>query len=171
MKKFILAIFVVSVGVVIFAVRLRAEGIREGKWSMTMVTKMGGMEEETAKMNKEMENMSPEDAAIMKQMMGKMNMQMDRNSQGITTTVTQCISNQNPVPDVNMQKDCKETHTMDGYTVNFHVTCDESKSDSIGQMTYTDDSMEGEIKSHQVVDGKEVNSTIEISGKYVEPCS
>ena len=171
MKKFILAMAVVSAGVFIFAVESRAQGVKEGKWAMTMTTKMEGMAQESAEAMKEMENMTPEEAAMMKQMMGKMNMnlQMSGNGQGMTTSVTQCISGQNPVPDVNKLKDCKETHSIDGNTVNFSVIC--SDSNSTGQVTYQDDSMEGTVQSHQVVDGKEVNATVEIRGKYVGPCS
>ena len=169
MKKFILAMGVVSVGVVTFVIGLRAQGIKEGKWSMTMVTKMEGMEQDSAAAMKEMENMSPEDKAMMQQMMGNMNIKMNGNSAGITTTITKCVSNQNPVPDMNNSEGCKETHSMDGNTVSFEVVCKESTS--TGQVTYKDDSMEGVVKSHQMVDGKETNATIEISGKYVGPCS
>ena len=169
MKKIILTAGIIFAGVVMFAVGARAEGVKEGKWSMTMVTKMEGMGNEAAQAMKEMENMPPEDAAMMKQMMGKMNIQMDASSQGITTTVTQCVSNQNPVPEMNSKENCKETHSIDGSTVKFQTVCDDS--DSSGQVTYKDDSMEGVVKSHQREDGKKMDATIEISGKYLGPCS
>ena len=57
MKKFILAMIVVSAGAVIFVGGLRAEGIKEGKWSMTMVTQMEGMAQESAEAMEYMENM------------------------------------------------------------------------------------------------------------------
>ena len=168
MKKFIFTLAVMSLGSIIFVVGLRAQGIKEGKWSMTMVTKMGGMGDEMAQMNKEMENMSPEDAAMMQQMMGKMNMQVSGNSPGMTTTVTHCVSNQNPVPDMNTSKDCKETHTIDGNTVTFEQVCDKSKS--TGEMTYENDSMTGTITSEQKENGQETKATIELTGEYLGPC-
>ena len=169
MKKFILVMAVVSVGFIVFVVGLRAQGIKEGKWSMTMVTKMEGMDQESAEAMKDMENMSPEEKAMMQQMMGGMNIQMKGNSSGITTTVSQCISNQNPVPDMSSGKDCQETHTIDGNTVNFEVVCSDGKSS--GQVTYQEDSMNGVIKSHEMVEGKETDVTIEIKGQYEGPCS
>ena len=167
MKKLILTVGVVSVGAFIFVAALKAQGIKEGKWSMTMVTKMEGMGQEMDEAMKGMEEMSPEDAAMMKNMMGKMNVQMD--GQGMTTTVTQCISSQNPVPEMRTPKDCKQTYSLDGNTVNFQVVCDEM--DSTGQVTYKEESMEGVVKSRQKIDGKVTNVTIEISGKYLGPCS
>ena len=168
MKKIIL-IAVIVVASAVFAVGVRAEGIKEGKWEFTMTTKMEGMGEEYDKAMKEMENMPPEQAAMMKQMMGNMNMQMDAGSQGITTTHTQCISNQNPVPSVDDTENCQQTHSIDGNAINFEVVCD--KSSSTGHVTYNDETMEGQIQSHQMADGKDVNATIEITGQYVGPCS
>ena len=168
MKKIISALVVVSAGVGIFVVGLRAQGIKEGQWSMTMVTKMEGASAEYADAMKEMVNMPPEEAAMMKQMMGNMNVQMGANAQGITTTVTQCVSNDNPVPEASSEEGCTETHSMDGNVVHFEVVCADSKS--TGHVTYKGDAMEGEVKSTQMVDGQQTSATIEISGKYVGPC-
>ena len=169
MKKFIFTMAVVFAGSIVFVVGLRAQSIKEGKWSMTMVTKMGGMDQQSAESMKEMENMSPEEKAMMQQMMGGMNIQMNSNGAGMTTTVSQCISSQDPVPNTKRDEDCQETHTMDGNTVNFEVVCKDSKS--TGQVTYKEDSMSGVIKSHQTADGQPTDVTIDIKGQYVGPCS
>ena len=169
MKKFVLVIAVVSLGSLGFVTAVRADGIREGNWSMTMVIKMGGMGQEGADATREMENMSDEDKAMMKQMMGGMNMQMGGGAPGITTTTTECITNQDPVPDRDGDEDCQKTHTLEGNTVNFEVICPDSKS--TGKMTYSGDSMSGEIKSQQMETGKMTDVTIEISGQYAGPCS
>ena len=168
MKKFILAMAAVSAGSLVLISGLKAQEIKEGKWSMTMVTQMEGMGQESEDAMKEMENMSPEEKAMMQKMMGGMNIHMNSGAPGITTTVTQCVSNDNPVPEMNSKEHCKETHSMAGNTVKFQVVCDES--DSSGQVTYKDDSMEGMVKSTQMVDGKATNATIKISGKYLGPC-
>ena len=167
MKSFLGAMVIVSMGSMIFVGTLRAQGIKEGQWSMTMVTRMGG--QENAQAMKEMENMSPEDKALMQQMMGGMNIQLGGNSAGMTTTITKCITNQDPVPGREGDEDCKKTHTIDGNTVNFEEICPDSKS--TGRVTYEEDSMGGVINSHQTVDGKETDVTIDIKGRYTGPCS
>ena len=169
MKKFGLAMTVVSVGAVVFVTGLQAQSVHEGKWSMTMVTKMEGMDQESNEAMAEMQNMSPEEKAMMQQMMGGMHMQMNSDSPGITTTITKCLSDQDPVPGTNEDEDCQETHSANGNTVNFEEVC--SDSHSTGQVTYNGDSMSGTITSQQTADGQETNSTIEISGQYLGPCS
>ena len=173
MKRFTLVMAGFLVSVVVLPVTVKAEGIKEGKWSMTMVTKMEGMPAEAAAAMKEMENMPPEAAAMMKQMQGKMGFQMHGNDQGITTTVTQCMTNQNPVPNRKAPENCQQTHKINGNTVTFHVACNSKAMhmDSTGHVTYSGDSMAGQIKSQQVAEGSDMDVTIDISGKYLGPCS
>ena len=168
MTKIILSTFAMCVMAAVFAIGVRAEGVKAGQWSMTMVTKMEGMSEEMNEAMKEMENMSAEEKAMMQKMMGNMNVQMGAGSQGITTTITQCVSNDHPVPTMENDEDCEETHTIDGNTVKFEMACKSSKS--TGEVTYNNDAMEGQIQSQQIENGKEVNATIELSGQYLGPC-
>ena len=167
MKKFIFAASVITLTLLLFVHGTSAADIKEGQWSMTITTKMAGMDDQMAEAMKGMEDMSPDQKAMMQQMMG--GMQMHAGAQGFTTTVAQCISNENPVPSASTEKDCQSTHTMNGNTVSFEVTCPDSRS--TGEVVYMGDSMKGMIKSHQTVDGKETDSTIDISGKYTGPCS
>ena len=169
MRKIILTMAVVSAGVVISGVGASAQGIKEGQWSMSMATKMAGVSEESAEAMEAMENMSPEEKAMMQQMMGGMNIGVSGNAAGITTSITQCVSDQNPVPEMQRGENCKETHSLNGNTVNFEVVCDDSRS--TGQVTYQEDSMQGLIKSQQMVDGKKTDVEIEITGQYEGPCS
>ena len=166
MKKFIWAAGVVLLSLIIYVGGIWAEGIKEGQWSMTITTKMGGMDGEMAAAMKDMENMSPEEKAMMQQMMG--GMKMNAEGADMTTTISQCVSNENPVP-MATEKGCQETHTLNGNTVQFEMTCPDSHS--TGEVTYMGDSMKGTIKSHQTVDGKPTDATIEISGEYTGPCS
>ncbi len=161
MKKIILGAVIILT--VVFIQEARAEGIKEGKWSITVVTKVQGMEGQAAEAAKAMEDMSPEEKAMMQQMMGGMGM----NANGITTTITKCVTNENPVPET--EENCHETHSINGNTVNFETICDDSKS--TGQVTYEGDSMRGTINSHATIGGQETDSTIEISGQYVGPCN
>jgi hypothetical protein len=92
---------------------------------------------------------------------------------GMAITVTQCITKQNPVPNhVKNPEYCQQTHDFNGNTVNFHMTCDRNNTqiESSGRMTYTGDSMQGEIKTHQVTSGKAMDSTVDITGQYLGPC-
>ena len=169
MKKIILTAVMLFAGIVIFSAGANAQGIKEGKWSMTMVTKMeGAQSEEMAQAMKEMENMSAEDKAMMQQMMGGMNIQMGAGGAGMTTTITQCLTNENPVPENNTKENCRETHSMEGSTVKFEEVCDDSKS--TGEVTYDNDSMQGMIKSEQTENGQVTNAAIELTGQYVGPC-
>ncbi len=168
MTKIILSTFAMYVMAAVFAIGAKAEGVKAGEWSMTMETNVEGMSEEMNEAMKAMENMSAEEKAMMQEMMGNMNMQMGAGNQGITTTITQCVSSDNPVPAMENDEDCEETHTIDGNTVKFEMVCKSSKS--TGAVTYNDDAMEGQIQSQQIENGKEVNATIELSGQYLGPC-
>lgn len=168
MKGTIFAAGVVTVGILMLAGGANAGGMKEGKWSMTTVIKMDGTDNEMTKAQKEMENMSPEDKAMMESMMGGMGMKMGVQGGGMSTTITKCLTNDNPVPETENQKNCKETHSVRGNTVHFETTC--TNSHSTGEVTYKNDTMKGLIKSTQIEKGKETTSTIDISGQYVGPC-
>ena len=83
-------------------------------------------------------------------------------------TIEQCMRNEDLVPDMGQQGDCQQTHTKKGNTVTFEVTC--PGSISTGEMTYTNDSVKGTVKSTQTVNGKQTVSNMELSGKYSGPC-
>jgi len=146
---------------------------KEGKWSFTSIIKMDGNSAQAAEMQeamKELENMPPAAREMMKKMQGSIGTQEG----GIKTTATQCITNNNPVPDMNAGKKntCRETHQIRGNTVTFHSVCKEpdGQVEVDGEMTFTEDTMKGQIKSHQLREGEAVDTTIEMSGKYLGPC-
>lgn len=152
-----------------------AQTIKEGQWSFTMVTQMEG--EHAEKMKEAMKDMPPEAMAMMKNMPGmkKMGMSMGMDENGITTTVTQCITNDNPLPEMKetkSDKNCKQSHEVHGKTVKFHASCETKrmKSETEGTMTYSDNAMEGVVKSHQVQDGQAMDMKINVSGKYLGAC-
>ena len=169
MRKITGVLAMMSVVMLVMAVQVKAEGIKEGKWSMTMTTKMEGMDQEATQAMQEMENMSPEEKAMMEKMMGGMKMQMGAGGMGMTTTVSQCITNDNPVPENESDEDCQTTHSIDGNTVNFESICSDSKS--TGSVTYEEESMHGTIRSQGTADGNTESVTIEINGQYEGPCS
>ena len=136
---------------------------------MTTVIHVAGMENEMAEAQKEMDNMSPEEKAMMKNMMGGMGMKMGAQAGGMSITHTQCITNDNPVPKDETQKNCESNHTIKGNTVNFETTCPDSHS--TGQLTFNNDSMKGTIESTSTQKGKKENVTMDINGQYVGPCT
>lgn len=151
---------------------------KEGKWTITTVLKMGGNSGQAAEMEKamkELENLPPAAREMMKKMQGGQ-MSMGTQGGGLKTTITQCITNKNPVPKMNKGKDasaCEETHDIKGNTVTFHSICKEKDGqvEVNGKMTYTGDTMEGQMKSHQVnKEGQATDATIDLSGKYIGPC-
>jgi hypothetical protein len=145
-----------------------AQGIKEGQWSMTMVIQADGMGEEAAQAMKEMEQMPPEERAMMERMMGGMGMGVRSDGMGMTVNSSQCITNAQPVPKRDDQQDCQETHSRKGNTVHFDVVCADSKSS--GDVTYDNDSMKGRIMSTQTERGRQTISTIDIRGQYEGPC-
>jgi len=169
MKKIVFAAAFVAVGILFFANGAGATEIKEGQWTMTMVIHMDDMDDDTAEAMKEMENMSPEEKAMMERMMGGMKMGgREGGGMGMSTTITQCITNDNPVPEANKKENCKQTHSTNGNTVNFEEVC--PTSHSTGQMTYANNTMNGTIHSTQTENGKEETVIIDISGEYVGPC-
>jgi hypothetical protein len=174
MKKLAWGAMFFLVMLVVFTSTARAE-FKEGKWSMTMGIKMENMPPEMAAMMKQIQNMPPETRAAVEQIRAKMGVQI--NADGEEITVTNCITNQNPVPnytkDKNMETHCQQTHEINGNSVNFHNACNfnNTQVDASGSMVYAGDSMQGHIKSHTVTrTGKVFDSTIDITGQYVGPC-
>ena len=159
-------LMVAAVGTVIFAISVSAAGIKEGTWSMSMTIQAGGVGDEAAQAKKEMDKMSPEDRAMMQQMMGNMGMGM--SGQGMTMNTSQCMTNDNPVPRRDDEKDCQETHSITGNSVHFDVVCKDSTSS--GEVTYHNDSMTGHITSTRREHGRETTSTIDLHGQYEGPC-
>lgn len=133
---------------------------------MTTTIHMEGMDAQMAQAQKDMEKMSPEEKTMMQNMMGGMGMNMAGG--GMTTTQSQCITNDNPIPQASSENNCKETHNINGNTVNFEVNCDNSHS--TGKVTYNNESMNGTINSTQTENGQKRNMTIDINGKYEGPC-
>ena len=135
---------------------------------MTMVIQADGMGEEAEKAMQEMEQMAPEEKAMMQRMMGGTNIGSHGQGLGMTVNSSQCLTNAHPVPTRDDQKDCQETHSIKGNTVHFDVVCADSKSS--GDMTYENDSMKGRMTSTQTERGKKTTSTIDVRGQYEGPC-
>ncbi|MBF0490661.1 MAG: DUF3617 domain-containing protein [Candidatus Omnitrophica bacterium] len=171
MNKCILAIVVVLFLGGIQSSVAKAQGMKEGKWSMTVESKMEGMTPEYTQAMKQMENMPPE----VKAMMQKNGVSMSANGQGVAMTYTQCLTKQNPVPKGkdSAKYNCQETHEMNGDTVSFHMSCHngDMSMEGEGHMTYSGDTMEGETKMKRISNGKEATITMHTNGQYLGACS
>jgi hypothetical protein len=155
--------------------------LKEGKWTITTIMKIDGNSGQAAEMEKamkELENLPPAAKEMMKKMQGMNGGQMAMGTQGggLKTTITQCITNANPVPKMEKGNDanaCKQTHEVKGNTITFHSVCKDKDGqvEVDGKMTFTGETMEGQMKSHQVSKaGQVTDATIGLSGKYVGPC-
>ena len=143
-----------------------AQGIKEGKWSMSMTMQGGGMDETAAQAQREMERMSPDERAMMERMMG--GMKFGPAGQGMTITSSQCLTNDNPIPTREEDRKCQQTHTVKGNTVTFKTVC--PKSTSEGKITYKGDAMNGTITTTETKRGQTTTTTMDISGRYEGPC-
>jgi len=168
MKNILISIAAVLAGLTVSVIDANAQNIKEGKWSMTITTEMQGMDAEMAQAMEAMKNMPPEQKAMMQKMMGGMGTSLSEDGQGMTITMTQCISQTNPVPQTEKQKNCKETHSIKGNMVSFETICPDGTSS--GQVTYEGDSMKGTVTTNQTGEGQEIEATVDIEGKYIGPC-
>lgn len=168
MKNFIVMVGLLAAAVFVFVNGAEAD-IREGEWTMTTVIHVEGMEGEMAEAEAAMAEMSEEERAMMEQMMGGMKMKMGGAAGGgMSMTSTQCITNEDPVPDASNEEKCESTHTVNGNKVHFETVCETSRS--TGDVIYTNNKMSGTIQSVSTENGQEQKSTIDISGEYVGPC-
>lgn len=143
MKKGILVVGGIFMMMAVFITPARAD-FKEGKWAMTMVTKM------------DTSNMPPQMAAML--------------GNPMTITNTACVTHQNPVP--KQHSGCQGTHQINGDTVTFNATCSSGSAviNSSGTFTYQGDSMNGHIQTSQSGGGRTINSTVDITGQYAGPC-
>ena len=153
-----------------------SSGFKPGKWAMTMTTVIEGNSpeaEEAREAAKQMQNMPAAARSLMQKMQGGMGVSVGTDAQGnMTTTVTQCLTDENPVPDAKMPKTCKQTHSVRGNTVIYETVCKDRnfEMETKGKMTYKGDTMKGESRTHQVVQGKSMDTTVRLEGNDLGQC-
>ncbi|MEI6437781.1 MAG: DUF3617 family protein [Candidatus Omnitrophota bacterium] len=157
-----LLVLVVFVAAALVSLPARAEGIKTGKWEVTMVTKVEGMPDMAAMMDK-----MPPGVKL------PAGMSMSGGPGGMTIKSTNCVTQANPVPGMKTPPGCEapEFH-QNGNTVDYSMTCKKgtARTSISGHVTYTDGSMQGSTKTTQVMDGREIHSTSEMTGRYLGPC-
>lgn len=153
-----------------------SSGFKPGKWTMTMTTVIEGdspQAQEAREAAKQMQNMPAAARSLMQKMQGSMGVSVGTDAQGnMTTTVTQCLTEANPVPDSKMPKTCQQTHSVRGNTVAYQTVCKDRdfEMETKGKMTYKGDTMKGESRTRQVTQGKVMDTLVKIEGKYLGPC-
>ncbi|MEI7999274.1 MAG: DUF3617 family protein [Candidatus Omnitrophota bacterium] len=168
--------------------------LKEGKWALTMMIKIEGLPQEASAVmamgtqghfdmkdgNGEGVVSNPYGTIQMPISTGTNDLyrhgegvetQWDVNK-GITSSIIQCVTKNNAIPNRVMAEGCKRTQQRKNDTYNFQVFCEKENdhTDENGYVTYMEDSMVGIIKSHQIIQGRNMDSTIELSGKYLGPC-
>ena len=143
---------------------LAAEEIREGRWQYTSTMQVEGMPQ-MQNMPKMPEGMQLPPGVKMPSMGPK----------GMTSTFESCVTKDNPVPrDAERERQCKTTKMeRHGNKVNWAATCDLRNGDtaeSEGEGVYTNDSSQMTIKTRATHQGRPINSTMQITGKYLGPC-
>jgi hypothetical protein len=93
---------------------------------------------------------------------------------GMSVTQTQCLKNDEPVPqdsDPVTQGDCEtQDIRIEGDTVSWKMVCDsdEGKITSIGRITYRGATFEGEFKTK--IPGQDMEITNKMTGRWIGPC-
>ena len=171
MKKCIWIFVVVCMVAFMGAGALWAQSFMPGRWTITMVTQIEGMEEQIAQAAVIMQSLSPEEKAMMgnmTRMIGGLDIEMDLSKDGMITTITECLTEKNPVPNLKEVSSCQMTQNTNGNTTNFEAVCPQGTV--AGHINYKKSTMTGQMTSRQKVNGKDTNANITMTGHYVGPC-
>jgi hypothetical protein len=152
-----------------------AQTMKPGLWEITHKAQFGseGMNDKMAAMQKQMDNMSPEQRKMMDDMMAKNGMKMGGAGGGmpggmsIKTCMTKEMIEKNEVPAG--QGDCTSTASPRiGNTQKISFTCTKPPSSGEGQMTFNgSDSYTMKLTVNTQVRGKPEKMDMEGSGKWL----
>lgn len=137
--------------------------IHEGQWSVVSVTDTKGMPAMPAGMGTIDKDMDTPGG----------HMHMSGTPSHMTITATSCITEKNSLPGVKVPPGCQApTSQNDGGKISFKMVCDlqQVKIVSEGSFNYNGDSMQGQVISHESVNGMNIDTSTAITGKYLGPC-
>ncbi len=83
-------------------------------------------------------------------------------------THTTCLTQKNSVPEQPRKTDCKMSHTNEGNTVSWTMTCPDSISK--GRITYAGTTFEGTMETTMNHDGEKMQVKNSMKGKRIGPC-
>jgi len=90
-----------------------------------------------------------------------------------TITSTSCVTNANPIPNNKTMQGCTPPQIKkSGNMIDYSMSCDKPsfKMTSNGHVSYTGDAMEGTSKTTVTVGTNTIDTTTQITGKYLGPC-
>lgn len=167
---------------------MAANGLKEGKWSMTMHTQMEGMPGNSHTMEGMQEaqvDISNGEGTIttskgklalpgfLAARLGKKDIHMNMVGNGQEVTMTQCITNENPFPKPQENSKCEKPKiNRSGNRVDYSMVCNSERGtmEISGHSVFNGDMMQGESKMHGNFSGHEMNMTTQTTGKYLGPC-
>jgi hypothetical protein len=196
MKKLVLGVAcILFTFVVLISVANSEEGFKEGKWTMTMVVKNKGFMPPVSAQTGNTEGFKYDIqngrvSASVATPNGTMNMPLPANlqnnpdlsevemhgggdSQGMTMTITKCITKEDAMPDNKLPSYCEETRRREGDTFYYHAVCDQpgNQMESTGEMTYAGDTMQGVMSTRNTINGMSIDNIVDVTGQYLGPCS
>ncbi len=83
-------------------------------------------------------------------------------------THTMCLTQKDSVPEKPRKTDCKMTHSINGNTVTWSVTCPDSVSN--GRITYAGASFDGTMETTMNHGGEKMQMKNSMKGKRIGPC-
>ncbi len=87
----------------------------------------------------------------------------------MTSTVTHCLTREEPVPASEKEKDCKVVNRkVVGNKVSWRIVC--AKGEGEGEITYHGTTYKGFFKMKAVEDGQTMMMDMKLSGRYLGPC-
>jgi hypothetical protein len=94
--------------------------------------------------------------------------------QTVTSNEISCITNTNPIPNNKIIQGCAAPQIKkNGNTIDYSMSCDKPsfKMTSSGHISYTGDAMEGTSKTTVTINADTIDTTTQITGKYLGPCN
>lgn len=89
------------------------------------------------------------------------------------TTIKQCLTQANMVPDTSGQNNCSVDHQVSGNTVSWTVSCQTEQGEMTGQgkMTYADESFDGKFVMNMPNSPMgAMQMTTKMNGRYIGSC-
>lgn len=178
MRNFFLTLFGFSILFVALTTSAFADGFKPGLWDITMTTKTENIPPQAAaqieKMRDQMTTVSPDQKSKIEQLQKRLEVSnLNITNKGKTYSMTKCLTKPlGYLAAPQQEQHCQQNHETFGNTVNFQMSCkgDVWEAEYSGNVTYSGQSMLGQMKSHIVEGDRTLEAIIDITGKYVGPC-
>lgn len=169
-SRFVRPAIVASVGLAVLASARAQQGMTPGLWETTTNFKNGAMSDAMAKMQEKMASMTPEQRAMMQQVMASRGMSV--GPAGNAITAKNCVAKDQAARGGVPQTDgrCQNTETSrSGSTVKYTFACTgDHPMTGTGEFTMSSStSYTMHSVSDTVVDGKPQHMEMDVAGKWI----